>query len=198
MKLNPELTYVVLDLEETMFYQAVHLTNTFGADRVVLCDPGTVPASLDKGKFYLMAQARPEAVKSLRFDLAINQQSMQEMSTPQVEHYCDILAATAERFYSINLPQHGQGVQEDKQIVKDLDGLLIKRFGGAVWDSYRPMRWLKSLMRRPALKAMTMGARILASQSNALAGLYRAIFRRPLWRSSEARLRRLLLNCRKD
>jgi putative sugar O-methyltransferase len=37
--LNPATAYVLVDIEETLFYQAVYLTNAFGSDRVVLCSP---------------------------------------------------------------------------------------------------------------------------------------------------------------
>ena len=132
---NPEISYVICDLEETLFFQTVFLTLHLGADRVHLVrgENGDLD-NRQPGHVYLLPQTRLAALERLRFDLAINQQSMQEMTRPQVERYCDTLEKCAAQFYSCNRKSHGAGVVEAKGLVADLHDFLARRFRIA-WDS---------------------------------------------------------------
>ena len=130
LQFNPRIAYVICDLEESLFIQGVFLSQHLGADKVKL----GLPAALEPGLVYLVPQTRADGLQGLRFDFAVNQQSMQEMTLQQVEHYCGILEKCADRFYSCNRKRHGAGVVRDKGIVADLHGALGRRFP-VVWDS---------------------------------------------------------------
>ncbi|MGQ0654638.1 MAG: putative sugar O-methyltransferase [Betaproteobacteria bacterium] len=134
LQFNPELAYAMCDLEESMFVQAVYLTIHLGKERVHLVRDATALADPRPGHVYLLPQNRADELTKVRFDLAINQQSMQEMTTEQVGRYCDILGKCAEHFYSCNRRSHGAGVVRQKGLVPDLHDYLAKRFK-VVWDS---------------------------------------------------------------
>jgi putative sugar O-methyltransferase len=134
LQFNPELSYTMLDLEESMFVQAVFLTIHLGAERVHLVRRAAELADPKLGHVYLLPQNRADELKKLRFDVAVNQQSMQEMTTEQVARYCDVLSGRAEHFYSCNRRSHGAGVVQQKGLVPDLQDFLAKRFK-VVWDS---------------------------------------------------------------
>ena len=197
MDFNPATAYVILDLAETLFFSAVNLTNAFGADRVVLCDRSGPPPSAEPGRFYLVPQSRHELVRPMRFDLAINQQSMQEMNQQQVSHYCDILAATTGQFYTCNLHHHSQKLRDETGIVTDLNDALRGRFPEVVWDSEKAESCLTRFIRRhPSIGFLHAGAKILGSQNARIARAYRGLTGRPLRQFSDARLQRLILRCR--
>jgi len=86
---NENVSYVLCDLEEIMFFQAVYLTQSFGPERVHLLE-GSEDAriELQPGHVYFMPQHRSERLRSLAFDLAVNQMGLEEMTVDQVEYYC--------------------------------------------------------------------------------------------------------------
>lgn len=135
LQFNPELSYVICDLEESLFVQGVFLTQQLGEDRVRLVrgEDGDL-AALQPGHVYLLPQRRAAVLEDLRFDLAVNQQSMQEMTLAQVERYCGILEKCASRFYSCNRTRHGRDIVRDKGLVANLYETLAARFP-IVWDS---------------------------------------------------------------
>jgi len=196
MTFNPRIAYVIVDLEETMFYQAVNLSNRFGAERVALYDfeQDRCP-EIRSGRFHLIPQSKADALLTTRFDLAINQQSMQEMTAPQVERYCSLLSRTTKLFYSSNLPHHAQQIRDEKGTVENLNALLMRKFP-VLWDSYadRPMmsrlasQWLPS-----AVVTMGQVARSYLGRSPAIAKRYRRLTGEPLRRFSDAALQRLVL-----
>lgn len=132
---NPETAYVICDLEESLFIQGVFLILHLGTDRVHLVrgENGDLD-NLQPGHVYLLPQTRAAALERLRFDIALNQQSMQEMTRPQVGRYCDLFEKCADRFYSCNRKSHGAGIVESKGLVADLHDYLAGRFR-VVWDS---------------------------------------------------------------
>jgi putative sugar O-methyltransferase len=130
LQFNPRISYVLCDLEESLFIQGVFLSQQLGEGRVKL----GLPASPEPGTVHLVPQTRAGELAGLRFDFAVNQQSMQEMTLAQVEHYCDLLSKCAAKFYSCNRSSHGAGVVRDKGIVADLHGALARRFE-ILWDS---------------------------------------------------------------
>jgi SAM-dependent methyltransferase len=133
----PRIAYVISDLEETLFFSATYLRNELGAQRVHLVDDELSTRELREGHVYLTAQSRLEGLRDLRFDLAINQQSMQEMTRSQVERYCAFLGGRAAALYSCNLPGHGELARE-KQTVLDLDRLIESIFPRVSWRSTPP------------------------------------------------------------
>jgi hypothetical protein len=135
MQFNPDLSYVICDLEETLFFQGVFLSLHLGADKVKLIrGEGGELDNLQPGCVYLLPQSRAAALQSANFDLAINQQSMQEMTEDQVERYCELIAKCADKLYSCNKRQHGSTIVREKGLIKDLHGFLGRRFP-ILWDS---------------------------------------------------------------
>lgn len=133
-RFNPASSYTIVDLEETMFFQAVHLANQFGFERLRLCSEGLpVDEPLEAGCFYLVPQYKSDSLSGASFDFAVNQQSMQEMNLPQVEHYCKLLSSCVDRFYSCNLDQHPPRVTDTMQLVTSLRNVFEDRFKGVTW-----------------------------------------------------------------
>ncbi len=147
---NPSLAYVLCDLEETLFFQGVFLTLHLGEERVNLVRQAADLAALEPGHVYLLPQARAAALEGLGFDLALNQQSMQEMTAAQVDRYCNILEKSSLRFYSCNRRSHGTGIVEEKGLVPDLHRFLAERFL-VEWDSTEHVSVLARLCLRHKL-----------------------------------------------
>lgn len=127
----PGCAYVICDLEEMLFFSAVYLSSMFGAERVHLVEGGIDREALESGHFYLVPQIDIERLCG-RFELALNQSSMQEMETRQVERYCDFLGSHAEFFYSRNLTStaetHVADFLDRFDLVKQLNEKLRRRF----------------------------------------------------------------------
>lgn len=139
MEYNGELTYVICDLEETLFFQAVHLSNRFGFEAVELCEESVpAPGATSPGRFYLLPQHRSHTLVSQRADLAINQQSLQEMTAEQVRAYCELLRHATRYFYSCNLDQQRPHVVEETGLVQNLQGLLDVTFPRIRWQTAPP------------------------------------------------------------
>jgi hypothetical protein len=135
LQFNPQLAYVLCDLEESLFVQGVFLTQQLGTERVSLVrGEGGDLDQLRPGQVYLLPQSRADALQRARFDLAINQQSMQEMTPLQVARYSDILAQCSEYFYSCNRRKHGGSIPQEKGLITNLHQYLGARFAIA-WDS---------------------------------------------------------------
>jgi putative sugar O-methyltransferase len=200
LTLNPATAYVIMDIEETLFYQAVYLTNTFGSDRVVLCGSGDAPISaLKAGHIYLVPQSDFKKVLGCQFDLAINQQSMQEMNQAQVDNYCDLLSKVARKFYSCNISQHPDGVVGRTGIVKGLNEYFIRRFPVMVWDSDKEAGVATRFLRKhphPKLEMALNEVVRLASYLELLQKCHRFVFGEPLRRFSDVQIRRLIFRCR--
>ncbi len=157
LQFNPEITYLICDLEESLFVQGVFLSQHLGADRVKMVrGEGGDLDDLRPGTVYLLPQSRAEALERLSFDLAINQQSMQEMTVPQVSRYCEILEKCAGRFYSCNKRSHGRGIVQGKGLIADLHACLADRFP-ILWDSTDHVPFLARvcLRNKPVRKLVT-------------------------------------------
>lgn len=136
---NPGIAYAICDLEETQFFQAVHLANRFGFAAVELCEDGLLrDQPLQSGRFYLLPQTRADTLGEGRFDLAINQQSLQEMTQAQVLAYCQRIRSCARYFYSCNLDAHRESVVRRTGIVTSLQQLLDREFPQVHWETSPP------------------------------------------------------------
>jgi len=156
LQFNPQISYLVCDLEESLFVQGVFLSQHLGAERVKTVRGEGDLDELRPGTVYLLPQSRAEALERLRFDLAINQQSMQEMTPAQVSRYCEILEKCADRFYSCNRRSHGRSVVEAKGLIADLHAFLADRFE-ILWDSTDQLPFLARvcLRNKPVRKLVT-------------------------------------------
>ncbi len=136
---NPKTTYILCDLEETMFLQAINLANRFGFESLELCDGDVLSEeTLSAGRFHLLPQSRSSALTSVPIDLAINQQSLQEMTAEQVHLYCDLLKKAARFFYSCNLDAHKKSVASRMGIVRSVQKITDEAFPKIRWRTEPP------------------------------------------------------------
>jgi len=140
MDYNPGVSYVICDLEETQFFQAIFLGNAFGFDAIELCADG-IPAgtTFEPGRFYLVPQRCADTVPADSVDLVINQQSLQEMTEDQIQRYINVIKRSARFFYSCN-NQHSDAITADMQIVTRLAEFIDGQFPRIVWQSRPPSR----------------------------------------------------------
>ena len=90
------------------------------------------------GRFHLLPQSRSSALTSVPIDLAINQQSLQEMTEEQVCLYFDLIKKMARFFYSCNLDAHKRSVSGSTGIVRNLQKLTDNAFPKIRWRTERP------------------------------------------------------------
>lgn len=180
---NPSLSYVVCDLEETLFFQAVHLANTYGMDAIRLVEAeDNVGALMAPGRFVLVPQQRSDMLDGLRFDVAINQESLQEMTLEQVRHYLDLVSRTSTHFYSYNLDQHREYIIDETRIVTGLYTELNRFFPRKIWEAtYRKRRGdsIRSPLRRLAHLLLGRYARLVtrsAADGRPPNRVYRCVF----------------------
>lgn len=151
---NPGAAYVICDLEESLFVQGVFLMQHLGDERVRFGDAAALEAPR-AGEVVLLPQSRADLLERLRFDFALNQQSMQEMTPAQVERYCEILSACTARYYSCNRRSHGAGVVREKGLIANLHEYLAGRFP-VLWDSTTEASpLLRASLRHKAVRKLT-------------------------------------------
>jgi hypothetical protein len=138
----PKSSYFICDLEETIFFSATYLRNTFGAERVHLIDFALTQSDIQEGHIYILPQSRIKCFDGLNFDLVISQQSLQEMTKEQVDKYCAFILSNARKFYSCNLSDHAQ-IAIDKGLAQDLPKIFEFYFGRPVWVGDFPVDGLR-------------------------------------------------------
>lgn len=139
--------YVLCDLEETLVFSAIYLTSRYGSENVHLVDRGG-GVNLEPGHFYVVPQSVLETLSfSEKFDVAINQESMQEMTRDTVERYCGYMRQHANYFYSCNIDQH-LDCQNTGDLVHSLNDVLIQCFGTPVWETIHKAGWLERKARK--------------------------------------------------
>jgi hypothetical protein len=154
---NPTLSYVLCDLEETLFVQGVNLGNQLGHGRIHLVRTSGDLHTLQPGQAYLVPQVRSQLLGSAACHLVVNQQSMQEMTVAQVDHYVGIITLLRSPFYSCNKNQHSRHIAGPKGLVTGLHAHLAQHFT-VLWDSHQKLNPLlriylrNRLLRRNLLK----------------------------------------------
>lgn len=139
MTYNPKTTYILCDLEETMFVQAINLANRFGFESLELCDGHVLSEdTLSPGHFHLLPQSRSSALASVPIDLVVNQQSLQEMTEEQVHLYFDLIKKAARFFYSCNLDAHKESVTSPGGLVRNLEKITDEAFPKIRWRTEPP------------------------------------------------------------
>lgn len=103
-------TYVIIDIPETLLFSAPYIALHNPKKKVYVYDPGTFADILTSKQgfsaydFVFVPNYKLDALRALKFDLAINQNSMGEMTASQVQEYLDVIAETCTgEFYSFNL-----------------------------------------------------------------------------------------------
>lgn len=140
-------SYVICDLEETLVFSAIYLSVNFGRDKVHLVEKGA-DVTFEPGHFYIVAQSVLETVAFAdKFDLVINQESMQEMTPATVSRYLDFIKVKARRFYTCNIDQHPD-CQNTGDLVSSLNGQFEQAFGRPVWTTCHTAGWLERKARK--------------------------------------------------
>lgn len=134
---NPKTTYIICDLEETIFFSAVYLANHLGTDKIHLLDHEIGNGELKEGHAYFVPQSRINLLEKIQFDFVINQQSFQEMTQSQVDRYLAWIEAHADHLYSCNIIDHGE-IAIEKSLVTNLPEVLAQRFGKPTWQGSTP------------------------------------------------------------
>ncbi len=134
---NPRTTYVICDLEETLFFSAVYLTNHLGTNKVHLLESEISSDELEEGHVYFVPQSKIALLDNLQFDYVVNQQSFQEMTQRQVERYLGWIATHAKYLYTCNAIDHGD-IGIEKSLVMNLPDVIKKQFGTPQWIGLMP------------------------------------------------------------
>lgn len=134
---NPNTSYVICDLEETLFFSSVYLANEIGSDKVHFIENKLEKDKIELGHVYIVPQHRIDFIEELKFDFAISQQSLQEMTLEQVNFYMEWIKHHANFFYSCNINDHGE-IAKEKKLVTNLDNILQSYFGNPIWQGKKP------------------------------------------------------------
>jgi hypothetical protein len=135
---SPQTSYFICDLEETIFFSAVYLSKHFGEQKVHLVEGRLKSSDVKQGHVYIVPQSKIEYLDELRFDYAISQQSLQEMTHKQVERYLAWFAKHATHLYSCNIFDHA-AIANSKKLVLNLPMLLNSYFSAPVWCGAAPL-----------------------------------------------------------
>lgn len=135
---NKQCSYCICDLEETLFFSFVYLSNMLGEDKVHLIEHSLDQSGMAPGNVYLTPQSAIHNINGISFDLTINQQSLQEMKRSQVFRYIDFIKKHSRYFYSCNLDSHEPGIAREKGLVENLTGELTAFFGPPAWKGRVP------------------------------------------------------------
>jgi SAM-dependent methyltransferase len=101
-------TYVIVDLPETLLFSAAYLSMLNPHKKIHIYEPGDFQEAaqfeaLSSCDFVLVPNYQLQTLRRLRFDVAINMASFQEMRTSQVEEALDFIRETCTGvFYSWN------------------------------------------------------------------------------------------------
>ena len=101
-------TYVIIDIPETLLFSAPYVALHNPQKKVYIYDPSNFADVLRSGlsayDFVFIPNYKLDALRTLKFDLVINQNSMGEMTASQVQEHVDVIAeiCTGE-IYSYNM-----------------------------------------------------------------------------------------------
>jgi hypothetical protein len=127
-KLYPESTIVLVDIGKTLLFQAFHLHKIYPDCHHHLVNDDTEDAHIDF--LYCPAERINELSEDLRFDIAVNVASMQEMTVETVAHYFSYLRSHMRQrniFYCCN---------REKKILPDGEVLEFYRYPWMSGDKY--------------------------------------------------------------
>jgi hypothetical protein len=99
-----KVTYVIVDLPETLLFSASYLSLTLPEARIYVYD-GRVESALARPleyDFILLPNYALPKLKHIRFDLALNMASFQEMAPHELTEYLEYIEAHCGVLYSVN------------------------------------------------------------------------------------------------
>jgi len=135
-KYKSNIAYVIVDLEETIFFSMCYLKEQLPEKHLYFVS-NLDTLQLEPNSIYFVPQHRFEVLGNLNFDLAISQQSLQEMTSNQVRRYLNFVKNNVRHLYSCNLVDHGQLALE-KSLITGLDNLLSTELGLPQWVGQWP------------------------------------------------------------
>lgn len=101
--MTPDLTYVLVDLPESLFYAQLFLTKNMPDARIFYVEDH-LPPRLDDYDFVLVPAQAAKLLVYCDFDLVVNTGSLQEMTTSAVHYWMRFIQSTinTKAFYSWN------------------------------------------------------------------------------------------------
>lgn len=114
-------TYFIVDLPETLLFSASYLSLLNPNKKIYLYEPGNTDFS--GYDFVLIPNYRIDLLKDIKFDLAINTISFQEMETPQVVEYLKFIHQNCAALYTWNIDFHVaiSGLPSMESLLKDFN-----------------------------------------------------------------------------
>jgi len=128
MNLAGPATYVMVDLPETFLFSAPYVALQNPGKSIYVYNESdfdeVLASGLSKFDFVFIPNYRLHDLEQLKFELVLNLNSMQEMTTAQVEEYLNFVSKTCTgKFYSCNLDR-----LEQNEELSSLSELLSKKF----------------------------------------------------------------------
>ncbi len=101
--MRPDLTYVLIDLPESLFYAQVFLTVNFPDAKIGYVNEA-FPDNPDDYDFIFVPAQLAHLLRGQSFDLTVNTGSLQEMTTAAVRHWMEFIqdVIQTKQFYSWN------------------------------------------------------------------------------------------------
>lgn len=123
------VAFVLIDLPEVLLFSGAYLALHNPGKTVYIYDNEDFEDVLGSGRissfdFVLLPNYRLQDLRALRFDLALNLASMQEMRSSQVEEYLQVVCETCELFYSWNQDKQPQNAELGEGELSE----LLKRY----------------------------------------------------------------------
>jgi hypothetical protein len=180
--------YIIVDLPETLLFSATYLTVLHGGGRLYVYRAGDdlqallEPTRVNDYDFILIPNYHLQTLRHLRFDVAINVASLQEMRRDQAEVYLDFIRDVCQGMFYY----HNQDRQPHNLEIQDLSECLRSRFSAVeigaeentgAFAIARAHRLLRSSLRNLAVH-MGLAEPIEKNLLNALP--YRTFVCRPL------------------
>jgi len=128
-KILENVTYIIIDLPETLLFSSVYLSICAPEKSIYMYDrdyPIALEGNLSDYNFILLPNLNSvlKSLEDMKFDLVLNEASLQEMSYKQLEVYLEFISKTLNgEFYSWN-----QDVQPQNREGNNLSALLKEKF----------------------------------------------------------------------
>jgi SAM-dependent methyltransferase len=179
-KLSSSTTYVILDLPETFLFSAPYLTLHNPEKKIYVYDKDDfddfIQSDISAFDFVFIPNYKLDQLVNIRFDIVLNVNSMQEMTTPQVREYLDFVQKTcAGTLYSCNQDRLAQN-----QELSSLQAMLTERF--ELTEVYTEQR-LRNTVKTGLNKVRRIASSIGGSSSPRQYHFYREFFCKPLAKS---------------
>ena len=131
-----DATYVIVDLPETLLFSASYLSLALPEKNICLYDSALplVPEKASSYDFILLPNYLLPQLARMRFDLALNTESFQEMTRAQLTDYLDFIQASCDLLYSKN-KRAQEWNRQDIDVTSELSERFILRGSPSPFDA---------------------------------------------------------------